>query len=222
MTKRIPPRVYADAPLFYNVIKRERGLWAGSLKVLLAAQRGDIKLVASTLLLAEVIGHRGDVIAGVRDDVIDRYLSDIVEWVELDLFVVREAHKLGDQYNLRGPDASHLATAVRRKVDYFMSRDGAFPYGQTVNGVRVVDPTIVWDPCLDDEEVNRLAAEEESALQAAEADRSTARKKVAVRHAAAVSKGPHSQVTVEVNPSLNNSGPAVVSSQSLPPVGPTS
>ncbi|GAA4024972.1 hypothetical protein GCM10022247_56780 [Allokutzneria multivorans] len=169
MTKRIT-KVYIDTPLVFNVIKRERLLWADSLKVLRAAERGEIKLVASTLLMAEVIGWRGDVEPAVRNDAIDRYLQNLIEWVELDLFVIREALMLGDRLRLRGPDASHLATAIRQKVDYFMSRDGAFPYATTVDGVSIVEPSIVWEPSFDDWEIDRQAEEEEERLQAAEVE----------------------------------------------------
>lgn len=229
MTKRIPPKVYADAPLFFNVIKRERGLWPASLKVLLAAQRGDIKLIASTLLLAEIIGHRGDVAPAVRDGVIEQYLTDLVEWVELDLFVVREARELGDRYKLRGPDASHLATAVRRKADYFMSRDLAFPYGQMVGDVKVIQPDVVWDPCFEDVEVNLRAEEEDAALRAAQEEASMraaeaegqAAKLAASAGAAALRNAQRRGVTVKMTPTLSIENTATSNPADPPAAGST-
>jgi predicted nucleic acid-binding protein len=144
-----------------NVIKREPGLWADSLKVLLAAERGDIHLVASTLLLVEVGSYKGDIDLGVRDSVIQNYLENLnVEWAEVDLFTVAEARQIGDQYRLRGADAVHLTTAVRRRADYFVSRDKGFPYGQTVAKTQVVHPVVLWNPTIDDALIDTEAAAE--------------------------------------------------------------
>jgi predicted nucleic acid-binding protein len=138
-------RVYADTCLFLNVIKREQGLWPDALKILLAAERGDIHLVASTLLLTEVASYKGDIDLAARDTVIEKYLENLnIEWAEVDLFTVADARKLCDQYKLRGADAVHLATAIRRKADYFISRDKGFPYNTSVgNGTPVTLPILV-------------------------------------------------------------------------------
>lgn len=153
MSKSLTPLVYADAALFFNVIKREDGLWKDSLNVLLAADRGDIKLVASTLLPIEISGWKGDCDVDEQDSVLDRYLMNSTEiaWVEVDYVIVRKARELSRRFHLRGADAAHLATAIRIKADYFMSRDRKFPYGQRVDGVLVSEPTVVWQPTLLDD-----------------------------------------------------------------------
>ncbi|MEU5791445.1 PIN domain-containing protein [Micromonospora purpureochromogenes] len=154
--------MYVDTCIFLNVIKREAGLWPDSLKVLLAAERGDIQLVASTLLLAEVASHKGDVDPTVRDALISRYLENLdVEWCEVDLFTVADARGICDRYKMRGADAVHLATAVRRRTDYFVSRDGGYPYGEVVGAkTQVVRPVMLWNPTIDDMRVDYEAQEE--------------------------------------------------------------
>lgn len=161
-------RVYIDSPLIFNVVKRERGLWADSLKVLLAGERGDIQLLSSTLLLAEVCGFRGDVEPAKRDDVLDRFLGEHVEWIEVDHFVIRGARKLADTCRLRGLDATHLASAVRLNAQYLMTRDEKFPIGRAIHGVKVMRPEPVWNETLEDLDVDTKAAEEEAALKKAE------------------------------------------------------
>lgn len=151
MSKPPVPLVYADSPLFFNVIKKEDGLWEDSLKVLLAAERGAIKLVASTLLPIELGGWKGDCDTDEQDSIIDRYLNSAeIAWVEVDYIIVHKARELSRRLHLRGADAAHLATAIRREADYFMSRDRRFPYGQRIDGVLVTEPTVVWQPTLYD------------------------------------------------------------------------
>ncbi|MEV5768321.1 type II toxin-antitoxin system VapC family toxin [Micromonospora sp. NPDC052213] len=153
--------VYIDTCVFLNVIKRETPFWPGSLKMLLAAERGDIQLVASTLVLAEVASHNGEVDPAKRDEVIDRYLTDApVQWYELDLFVVEDTRRICDSFEMRGADAAHLATAIRAKADFLVSNDKRFPYDQTIGGVRVIRPMVLWDATIHDAHVDQQAAED--------------------------------------------------------------
>ncbi|MFE7139360.1 type II toxin-antitoxin system VapC family toxin [Streptomyces sp. NPDC057644] len=154
-----------DACIFVNVIRREANLWPDSLKLLLAAERGDIRLVASTLLLVELNGQKrsdDSVFRAKRDGIISQFLDSLsVEWVELDHITVRETRRVSESHRLLGADAAHLATAIRRNADYFISRDGHFPYGQTVGTrTKVVKPTLLWNPTTDDIAVDQEAARE--------------------------------------------------------------
>jgi predicted nucleic acid-binding protein len=159
------PLVYVDTCVFVNVIRKEPALWPESLKMLLAAHRGDIRLVASTLLLVELNGQkRGDEAEyrQQRDKVIQQYLDSIeVEWVEVDHVIGREVRKVSEQYRLLGADAAHLATAIRRNADYFVSRDGQFPYGSTVGSrTKVVKPGLLWNPTVEDVSIDQQAESE--------------------------------------------------------------
>ncbi|WP_406199605.1 type II toxin-antitoxin system VapC family toxin [Streptomyces sp. NBC_01017] len=161
----VEPLVYVDSCIFINVIRREATLWPDSLKVLLAAHRGDIRLVASTLLLVELNGQKRSDERAFRDDrdkVVEQYLESLdVEWVEVDQITARDARKISEAHRLLGADAAHLATAIRRNADYFISRDKHFPYGSTVGTrTKVVRPTLLWNPTTDD-----IAVDQESASQ---------------------------------------------------------
>lgn len=146
------PTVYADADLFLSVLKKE-ARHREALRVLAAAERGDVQLVASRLLAVEVGGWGGDRPGQqAGEDLVTRFLDGVnAQWVEVDLLVTRDARRLAWEHHLRAGDAVHLATAVRRKADYFMTFDQGFPHGRTVEGTAVSGPTIVWQPTLDDQ-----------------------------------------------------------------------
>jgi predicted nucleic acid-binding protein len=161
----VEPLVYVDSCIYINVIRREPTLWPDSLKVLLAAHRGDIRLVASTLLLVELNGQKRADSTDFRDDrdkVVSLYLNSLnVEWVEVDHITTRDTRMISEQHRLLGADAAHLATAIRRNADYFISRDKQFPYGRTVGTrTKVVTPSILWNPTTDDVAVDQEAARE--------------------------------------------------------------
>jgi hypothetical protein len=74
----------------------------------------------------------------------------------VDIIISREARALSWQYGIKsGADAVHLATAVRLHADFFMSRDGGFPYGQKVDTTEVVEPRVIWSPTFDDAAIDR-------------------------------------------------------------------
>lgn len=151
MAAEIKPRVYADADVFLHVLMDQEHSEI-CLKLLLAAERGDVQLVASRLLLTEISAWKGDRPGPVpAAELVERYLESTgAMWVELDVVTAKDAARLSWEHKLRSSDAVHLATAVRRSADYFMSYDKAFPYGTVVEGTKVLQPEIVWQPTLDD------------------------------------------------------------------------
>jgi predicted nucleic acid-binding protein len=151
------PLVYADACVFLEVVQKTHGLWRESFRVLQAAESGEIRLAASRLLAAEIGRFRRDVGRDSLDKLILRYLDNVgVQWAEVDLLIARDARQLSWRYEIKsGADAVHLATAVRLRANYFMSRDGGFPYGEVIDDTTLVThPTAVWTPSLDDAAVD--------------------------------------------------------------------
>lgn len=144
------PRVYLDADVFVSVLRGEPNRQA-CLEALEAADRRDIRLVASRFLPVEIGGWRGNRPGRPQADaLISQYLDGVdAEWVEVDLLVAREARRLSWEHHLRPGDAIHLATAIRRGADYFMTHDHDYPLGETVEGVELMEPGIVWQPTLD-------------------------------------------------------------------------
>lgn len=146
------PLVYPDACIFLEVLQQTHGKWRDSLKVLEAGQREDVRFLASRLLAVEVGRFRRDATKAKVDQLVLQYLDSVrTQWAEVDLLVAQQARALSWQYEIKsGADAIRLATAVRYRVDYFMSRDGGFPYGQKINSTLVVNPSAVWAPTLID------------------------------------------------------------------------
>lgn len=129
-----------------------------------------MRLLCSTLVLAEVGGWHGDLEETAQAEVIAKYLQELsVDWVEVDLFTVDLARRLAMKHHLRGGDAVHLATAVRRKADFLMTRDKRFPLGTTVEGTIVCEPREVWNPTLEDHEIDQDTDAEVKAALAEEA-----------------------------------------------------
>lgn len=152
-----PPatRVYLDTCPIVSVIKKEPGLWKEGLKVLLAMDRGDIQIVASTLLLVELVGYNGGMKEVHQDSMVEQFLRQSkIQWVEVDVSIVSEARKLARQRLLRGADATHLATALRYEADYFMSNDARFPYGEKIGSTQIIHPRVVWNTTIYDAQVD--------------------------------------------------------------------
>jgi len=148
------PLVYLDASIFLHVVRRRDehpDLVADATKMLRAVERGDIRLAASRLLAVEIGRWRGDRTEIEVDQVLLNYLEQRdTEWVEVDFLVSRDARTLSWEHQLFTADAVHLATAVRRTCDYFVSTDKAFPFEQRLGETLVVRPRVLWNPTIDD------------------------------------------------------------------------
>ena len=148
--------------MYISVIKRDPEVIAGAPRwkiarsMFSAAQRGDLTILASTLVQAEVTGH-GDVrgasqMSETHQLVNDWFLSDFIEWCDVDRLITRRVAGLSHTYGLRGADAVHLATAIRLRADYLMTNDNGFKrtWDQDIDGVKVIKPKVMWQETLDD------------------------------------------------------------------------
>lgn len=113
------------------------------------AQLGVYRLVASTLVYAEVAGNgpyremHGTARLHAEQKIDAFFEQGLIRYVEVDLLVARKGRDLSRRCGLRGPDAVHLASAIRAGCDAFMtwnSKDFGRLYGQQVEGVLVVEP----------------------------------------------------------------------------------
>jgi len=143
----MPIRPYLDSSVYIAHIKDESGRGDSSL-ILGAAQQGRLVIVASTFVLVEVIksnrsGH-GTYLDEEEERRIDQLLSqECIEMWEVDQQIARIARRLRRVHSLRGPDAVHLATAIRAKADVCFAWDGDYPVGLVVEGVEVMKPYFV-------------------------------------------------------------------------------
>lgn len=113
------------------------------LRSLLAAiERGEVRLVESTAILAEVlVRHQKDT---ARHALARRSLRALLEspethLVDLSTVVARKAGELKVKHGLKTWDAVHLATALLENVDVLIVRDHKFPKGH-YEGVYVTGP----------------------------------------------------------------------------------
>ncbi|HET6909109.1 MAG TPA: type II toxin-antitoxin system VapC family toxin [Mycobacteriales bacterium] len=149
-------RLYLDADVYLGLIKGEADRVDIARSLLRDGQDRRFRVVASTLLYAEVCGH-GDVRAASDQAAVDQKVSaffeyGFIEWVEVDLVVAREARRLSRVHRLRGADAIHLASAIRARCDVLMTwNKNDFPIGQTVEGVEVREPFLFGQSTIDDE-----------------------------------------------------------------------
>jgi predicted nucleic acid-binding protein len=143
--------VYLDTDVLMHVLLDQEHAEVCS-SVLEAAVRGDVALVASRYLMVEVgAWYPNRPGLGEATALVETFLEGTdTEWVEVDVLAAREAQKVAWEYHLRAGDSIHLATALRRNVDYFMTYDTRFPIGTTIGSTTVMRPKIVWQPTLFD------------------------------------------------------------------------
>ena len=142
-------RALLDASALIGVIKGEADFEC--LRTLLAAvDRGEVTLVESTAILAEVQPeHSMDNRAHTRAREAVRALleSPATELVDVNTVVARKAGDLRVKHGMATWDAVHLATALLAKVDVLIVRDGKFPTGD-YEGVHVTLPFDIDDDKL--------------------------------------------------------------------------
>lgn len=130
-----PPLSYLDACAFLAYLNNEPGR-AEHLEALFEeAERGNVRLITSTITLAEVAflketGTTSDVDADVRIDdlLLDRRIITFVECTEdIARGARRYVRPAADQtQGLKPADAIHLSSAIAAGVDYFLTYDSDF------------------------------------------------------------------------------------------------
>lgn len=116
--------------------------FAGLRSLLAAVDRGEVILVESTAILAEVQPrHTRDTRAHARarDTVRALLESPETQLVDVSTAVARKAGDLKAELGLGTWDAVHLATAILAGVDVLIVRDHKFPEGD-YEGVYVTGP----------------------------------------------------------------------------------
>lgn len=112
--------------------------------------RGEVRLVESTAILAEVLPrHATDTDAHIRARAGIRTLleSRETQLVDVSTLVARKAGELRAQYGLKTWDSIHLATAALARVDVLVVRDSRFPFGD-YEGVHISRPFDIDDDKL--------------------------------------------------------------------------
>ena len=119
------------------------------LKSLLAAvDRGEVTLVESTAILAEVVPEHGRDSSRLARDAVRQLLeSPETQLVDVSTAVASKAGDMRVKHRLKTWDAVHLATAILAGVDVLIVRDHKFPEGD-YEGVYVTGPFDIDDDKL--------------------------------------------------------------------------
>jgi len=118
---------YIDANVFiYPVLYEEQNLKAkNSKRILLSIERGELSAYTSTLTWDEVVWTIRKTLG--RDQAIDQgkkllgFLN--LQWIDVDDNVLSQAQALLTKYNLHPRDSIHIASAIDRKIENFISDD---------------------------------------------------------------------------------------------------
>lgn len=149
-------RLYLDADVYLALIKGEPGRVEIARTLLRGGQQGQFRVVASTLLYAEVCGH-GEVRAATDQAAVTRRSAPSLSMAPLSgsrsTWWWRErARRLSRTQRLRGADAIHLASAIRARCDVLMTwNKNDFPIGQRVGQVEVREPFLFGQTTIEDE-----------------------------------------------------------------------
>jgi hypothetical protein len=118
---------YIDANVFiYPVLYEEQNLKAkNSKRILLSIEKGELSAYTSTLTWDEVVWTVRKTLG--RDQAIDQgkkllgFLN--LQWIVVDDHVLSQAQALLAKYNLHPRDSIHVASAIDRKIENFISDD---------------------------------------------------------------------------------------------------
>jgi predicted nucleic acid-binding protein len=141
MTERFDNKaIYLDtAPLIYYIEETSAGL--PFLQDLFKKnEKGDFTFFTSTLTLCEVLTLPFKL---GNTKLIEQYeyfitQSPFLKLINVNADIAKLAARLRSEYNLKLPDATHLATAIEVKVDFFLTNDLAL---KKVKGLTIITPT---------------------------------------------------------------------------------
>lgn len=105
--------------------------------IIAAFQRGEIALVASTLLRVEVNGKASQQAHAKIDAFFD---SPGIRWVDLGPLESADARDLARKYGLKAADAVHLHAAVAGEADVLLTYDDDLLRISEHEGLRISEP----------------------------------------------------------------------------------
>lgn len=123
-----PRRIYWDSCLYISCIERTPGRCVVLDAIIEAAKSHEIVLVASALVLAEVVKVREEF--GAPGDpeqsklIAAFFENDFISLQSVDRKTAEDAREISRQFGLKPPDAIHVATACRFKCECLQTYDG--------------------------------------------------------------------------------------------------
>jgi predicted nucleic acid-binding protein len=89
------------------------------------AERGEIQIIISALVIAEVLKNKGAKPIGKenRNKVIEFFQNDYITVINVDRWIACDAQELYWEHNIFPRDAIHVATALKQKVNFMETYD---------------------------------------------------------------------------------------------------
>ncbi len=112
---------YLDSSAYIAAIQGEEGRADDIRQILRSAEEGFFRVVASTLVLAEV--HKPGTTNWTSERIDSYFKHPHFRWVEVDYVLGVQARNIARAHGLRGADAVHLAGALRADADIFLTYD---------------------------------------------------------------------------------------------------
>ncbi|HEX5010279.1 MAG TPA: type II toxin-antitoxin system VapC family toxin [Planctomycetota bacterium] len=126
VTTTATSRVYFDSCVFIDAIQETPGRIDHIRQIIEAAKRDELRVFASTLAIAEVAKPDKATTAPTEEQlrlIHDFFENDYLARVQVDTPVARLAARIVRDHSVKPPDAIHLATALRARVDNFYTYD---------------------------------------------------------------------------------------------------
>lgn len=116
-----------------------------------AAEQGTFTIVASTMVIAELVRDQTDIALAGQHLRLDSFLQQpFLEWVTLDFQTARLARQLARDHNKKQVhDMVHLASAIRGNADCFLTSNTKHLPPGDYSGMRVAEPYFPYDRPLD-------------------------------------------------------------------------
>jgi predicted nucleic acid-binding protein len=120
------PRVYWDSCIFIYAFKKSPAHYSTILAIENQAKSGELDIFVSALVIAEVVNSKthGKMADGDIRAIAKYFRNKFIKIVPVDRMVAGAAADIVRNFDLRPPDAIHIATAIRTKCDVFYTYDG--------------------------------------------------------------------------------------------------
>jgi len=129
-----PKRIYWDSCVFISYLQRDADRVDVLDRIVDRAENGDIVLVISAMVIAEVVkldGHEDHDAATTIKDFFER---DYITPRDVDRLTAERAAEISRTHGIKPPDAIHIATALRWHCHCIHTYDGLKPDGSIKGG----------------------------------------------------------------------------------------
>ena len=117
-------KIYLDSCVYIYFFEGHPQYGPPSKDILKKAEKGEIQIVASPLIVQEIMSG----LYRQKDVPVEETWGTLMEWwnirwTDLSVEIADEAAQLSAFFNLRAPDAIHLATALAEDCSSFITND---------------------------------------------------------------------------------------------------